>query len=314
MSWTFDAPSGTYRNHALSSNIRMEAIADTQFMKFFQAEPGYGKGKGQGVTITRIGTLPLASRVGELDRLPSGRPAITTKTVNVSQWGFKIPVTEFEKNLTHFNIMDPLQQRLRDQISLTMDVMCAEVFTGNAARGTLGTPIKYVPMSTGQNIDTDGSPTGVSDRNLGVQDLRRIHDLLRGLKVPYYRNGRYVGILSTRAARGIKNDPEYKDWQAPTTSAPFLTGALKDIEGFILYETNHADALADLVGTSTTTGEAVFFGADAGRLVSLMDPEIRMGIPEELGLFRDVGWVADVEGFLPWETASVARVVHVTSN
>lgn len=307
MSWTYDAPSGTYKNHALSTQIRREAIADVQFMKFFRPEPGYGKKKGESVTITRVMQLPLATRVTESERLPSGRPAITTKQVGVSQWGFKIPVTEFEQHLTHFDIMDPFQAALRDQISLTMDKMCADALKL--------TPIKYVPLTTGYNLDTDGSATGVSDRNLQVQDLRRVWDELYGtLKCPTFKNGKYVGILSTQAARGLKNDPEYKDWLAPTTSDPLLSGKLKDIEGFTLYETNHFDAMDNLVGTSTTTGEAIFFGADAGGLVRIMDPEIRAGIPEELGTFREVGWVGTIEAFLVWEQAANARAVHVTSN
>lgn len=306
MSWTFDAPSGTYKNHALSTQIRRQAIADVQFLRFMRPEPGYGKHKGESVTITRILSLPLATRVNETDNLPSGRPAIETKSVSVSQWGFKIPVTEYEKHLTHFDIMDPFQAALRDQISLTMDVMAADALKL--------TPVKYTPLSTGGEFVTDGTADSVSDRNLGVQDLRRIHDELHGdLKAPKFKNGRYIGILSTRAARGLKNDPEYKDWLAPTTSEPLMSGKLKDIEGFSLFETNHTDALDDLIGTSTTTGEAIFFGMDAGGLVRIMDPEIRMGMPEELGLFRDVGWVGTLEAFLVWERPTLARVIHLAS-
>jgi N4-gp56 family major capsid protein len=306
MSWKFDAPTGTYRNFTLSRDIRREAIADAQFMKFMRAEPGYGKQKGESVTITRILQLPLATRVGETDRLPSGRPAIETKQVGVSQWGFKIPMTEFEQNLGAFNLMNPFQQALRDQISLTMDVM--------AATALKLTPVKYVPTSTGGTFSTNGVAGALSDRNLGVQDLRRIYDRLSDdLRVPKYRNGKYVGILSTKAARGIKNDPEYKDWIAPTSSAPLMNGQLKDIENFALFESNHHPALAQLVGSSTTTGEAIFFGADAGGLVRVMDPEIRAGQPEELGTFREVGWVGTLEAFLVWEKASLARAIHVSS-
>lgn len=306
MSWTFDAPSGTYKNHALSTDIRRQAIADAQFMRFLRAEPGYGKGKGESVTITRILSLPLATRVSETDRLPSGRPAIETKQVSVNQWGFKIPMTELEKNLTYFDLMNPFQSALRDQITLTMDKMASDALKL--------TPIKYSPTVAGGTFDTSGVAPAVSTRNLGVQDLRRIHDQLHGqLKVPSYKNGKYVGILSTRAARGLKNDPEYKDWLAPTTSEPLISGRLKDIENFALIETNHFDALADLVGTSNTTGEAIFFGADAAGLVRIMDPEIRAGIPEELGTFREVGWVGTLEAFLVWEKASLARAIHVTS-
>ena len=306
MSWTFDAPSGTYKNHALSNDIRRQAIADTQFMKFARAESGFGKKRGESVTITRILTLPLANRIAETDRIPSGRPAIETKTVSPSYWGFKIPVTEFEKNLTHFDIMNPFQSILREQIALTMDKMVADA--------SQLTPVKYVPTSTGGTFSTNGVAGALSNRNLGVEDLRRLHDRLHGdLKVPKYKNGKYVGILSTRAARGLKNDPEYKDWLAPTTSEPLMSGRLKDVEGFMLIETNHTDALADLVGSSTTTGEAVFFGADALGLVRVFDPEIRAGVPEELGTFQEVGWVGHLDAFLTWEKASLARVIHITS-
>lgn len=306
MAWTFDAPTGTYRNHALSRDLRREAIADAQFMKFLRPEPGYGKQSGESVTITRIMRLPLAGRVGEVDRLPSGRPAIETKQVSVSQWGFKVPVTEFEKNLTHFNIMDPIQSALRDQITQTMDVM--------AATAMKQTPVKYTPTTSGGTFVTNGTVATLSDRNYGVQDLRRIHDYLHGdLKCPTYKNGKYVAIMSTKAARGLKNDPEYKDWIAPTSSEPLMSGRLKDIEGFMILETNHFDALDNTIGTSTTTGEAVFFGADAAGLVRIMDPEIRAGLPEELGTFREVGWVGTLEAFLTWERPSMARIVHGTS-
>ncbi len=308
MAWVWDAPTGTFKNHALSAKIRREAIADVQFMKFLRPEPGYGKHKGESITITRILQLPLAGRVSETDRLPSGRPAIQTKQVTVSQWGFKIPMTQFELDLAHFNMLNPFQAALRDQMSLTMDVMGADALKT--------TPYKYIPTIAGGTFDTDGTPNTNADKNLGISDLRKLWDEMKGvLKVPTFRNGKYIGILSTRAARGLKNDPEYKDWLAHTTSAPLLTGQLPAVvENFALFESNHTDALEDLVGTSTVCGEAVFFGQDAGFTIEAQTPELRAGIPEELGTFREVGWVGTIEAGLTWEVAAQARVIHVTSD
>jgi N4-gp56 family major capsid protein len=305
MTWTFDAPSGTYKDNALSQAIRREALAEVQCMKFVDAEPGFGSGKGQSITITRFLQLPLASRVNEFDRLPSGRPAIQVKSVTVGEWGFKIETTEFEKDLTTFDIMNQFQRMLRDQMSITMDKMCADAMKL--------TPLKYQPKVSGGVLDTGGSPSVTSDKNLDVSDLRRVHDELRKLKVPYFRGGNFVGILSTRAARGIKNDPEYKDWLAPTTAMPFITGQLKDVEGFTLVETNAADSFVDLVGTSVTTGEAIFFGADQAFLAVVNNPELRAGLPEDLGRFREVGWVGALEAGLTWDQAAQARIIHVTS-
>ena len=305
MAWTFDAPSGVYKNHALSARIREAAIADTQFMRFARPESNFGKGRGQSVTITRIFPLSKAQRVAEMDRLPSGRPNIDTLDITVSEWGFKIPMTEFEKNLTHFDLTNQFQRLLRDQIRLTMDDMVATAFKS--------TPIKYVPGTSGATITTNGVPGATANANLSIADLRNIHDYLRGLKVPKYRNGKYVGILSTKAARGIKNDPEYKDWQAPTTSGPLMDGRLRDVEGFMLFETNHDDALDNALGTGAVLGEAVFFGEDAVALATVDEPELRAGIPEDLGRFRDVGWVGTLEAGLVWDLPSYARCIHVTS-
>jgi N4-gp56 family major capsid protein len=295
----------TYKDHALSEKIRREALAEVQFMKFMETEPGYGKGKGQSITITRFLQLPLAGKVNEFDRLPSGRPAIVTKSVQVGEWGFKIEHTEFERDLTYFDIMNQFQRMLRDQMAITMDKMCADAHKL--------TPLKYIPKIAGGVLDTDGTVVDVSDKNLDISDLRRVHDELRKLKVPYFRGGQYIGILSTRAARGIKNDPEYKDWLAPTNPMPFVTGQLKDVEGFNLLETNAADSLADLVGTSVTTGEAVFFGADQAFLAVVRNPELRAGLPDDLGRVREVGWVGTIEAGLTWEQAAQGRVIHVTS-
>lgn len=305
MAWTLDAPAGVYKDHALSSRIREAAIADTQFMRFLRMENGFGRNSGQSITITRIFPLSKADRVAELDRLPSGRPAIDTLDITVSEWGFKIPMTEFERNLTHFDLTNQFQRVLRDQMSLTMDDM--------AASAMKQTPVVYTPQASGGTFSTNGSPAEQADTNMSIADLREIHDELRDLKAPPFRNGRYVGILSTKAARGIKNDPEYKDWEAPSSNAPFRDARLRDVEGFMLIETNHADVLSNSLGSSGVMGEAVFFGADPAVLATIQEPELRAGLPDDLGRHRDVGWVGTIEAGLVWDTADFARVIHVDS-
>jgi len=282
-------------------------MEQTQFMKFLRPEPGYGQRQGQSVTIIRFEQLPLAGRVGEMDKLPSGRPPITTKSITVVPWGYKVPITQFEEKLSPVSIPENVMRGLRDQMARTMDWMAASAFKA--------TPVKFIPAAAGSVFDTDGTPSTLADKNLGVSDLRLIKDyLVKTLKAPPYANGRYVGILSTRAARGIKNDPEYKDWQAPTSAMPFINGQLKTIENIDLFESNHFNAVADLAGSSTVAGEAVFFGNDPAVLAVVENPEIRAGIPQELGTQRDIGWVGILEAGLTWDQASLTRVVHVTSS
>ena len=313
-SWTWDAPTGTYQNHALSAQIREAAVADSQFMRFLTPERGYGKGRGASVTITRMQNLPLAGKVSETDRLPSGTPVVDTISKAVSEWGFKIEGTQFESDLTHFNINDRRQQKLRDQLRLTMDKMAADAFKATRLKVILD-----AVGSGGMTLETVATATtlasGDSDVNLDIGHLRAIHDEMAGnLKIPPFRNGMYVGILSTKPARGIKNDPEYKDWFAPTTSEPFITGRMRNVENFLLIETNHYDALDNTIGVGAVTGEAVFFGADAAFLAVVANPALRVGLTEDLGRFREFGWVGTLEAGNTWgDDANHARVLHATS-
>ena len=307
MSWVFDAPSGVYKNHALSSQIREEVAADVQFPQFLEVEKGFGKGRGAQVTITRILQLAIAGPVGELDNLPTGRAAIQTVSKTVQEWGFAIELTSFEEDLSHFDIRNKQQRMLRDQMSLTMDKMCADALKTTSI-------LAAATSTTALTIETDGLESNQATANLTIAHLRQMHDYFRQtLKCPKFRNNKYIGILSTRAARGIKNDPEFKDWMAPSTSAPMVDGLIRDVEGFQLYESNHDEALDDTIGLAGICGEAIFFGADAGFFATVSDPELRAGLSTDLGRKRQIGWVGTIEAGLTWDVAAQARVIHLTS-
>lgn len=302
--WVWDAPTGVYKNHALSSSIREAAAADALFMKYVSPESGYGKGRGQSVTITRVMQLPLAGRVSESERLPTGRPVVDTKQVTVSEWGFKTELTEFEESLTHFDLRSKFQRMLRDQMRLTLDKMVADALKL--------TPIKmWSTSATAATIVNTGTFGATATNNLNVKFLGQIRDYIYGtLKAPGFKNGMLIGILSTLAARGLKNDADYINWFSPQNADALETGRLKDIEGIALFECNHFNALANAAGASTATGEAIFFGADAGFLATVTDPELRVGISEDLGRFRQIGWYGIIEAGLTWERPAEARVLH----
>lgn len=313
--WNFDAPTGVYKNHALSQKIRMEATRLLQFGRWFEPEPGYGKQKGDNVTITRIRQLAAGSRVTEQDDLPVVQPAIETKSVSVSEWGAKIEGTSLEQLLTYFETNSKYRRMLRDQMARTMDKAAADALKS--------TPVKYIANAASTGVfDTDGTPSTEAANNLSVGHLRQIHDYMsETLGVPRMANGKYIGILSTKAARGIKNDSTYKDWLAPTDPEPFLSGRMKDVEGFALFESNHTEnspggqgALDNTIGASGVGGEAVFFGQDAGFIAEVLTPELRVGVARDLGRKTEGGWYGILEYGLTWEAAATARVVHLSSS
>lgn len=307
MSWVADAPSGVYRNHSLSSKIRDAAVAMSVFAPFVDTEPGFGKGKGGTHTITRVHNLPLASQVGETDELPSGRPLIDTISVSPVEWGYKVKLTDFERQLTHFDITNKIQRALRDQLRLTMDKMYADAFKQ--------TPIKVTSTSaTAISFDTDGTMSNNPTNNMSVAHIGAMRDYLAGdLKCPPFADGSYILIGTTKALRGIKNDDAYRNWFSPTTAKPIMTGEIPSIENVRIIECNHFDALDNAIGGSGVTGEALMFGADAVFDATVQDPEIRRGIATDLGRFTEVGWVGITQAGLVWDAASQARILHWTA-
>ena len=237
----------------------------------------------------------------------AGAPEAGPAKTRLGAWGFKVPVTEFEELLTSFDLSNYIQQMLRDQMSLTMDLM--------ATTALKKTQYTYTCTTSGGVFETNGTASGTATANLAIADLRQIRDQLRKNKAPYFRSGKYVAILSTRAARGLKNDPEYKDWIAPHTDTPLVAGLLQpDIEGFEVYETNNAYSFLDLLGASTVCGDGIFFGADPGYTAIVQNPELRAGLPMELGTFREVGWWGVMDADITWDQPSLSRVIKLASS
>lgn len=311
MSWLNDSPDGVFRDHALSSKIRTEAMEDAIFAQFASIEDGYGRSRGESITITLIDQLPLAARVSDIDNLPSGRPAVSTTQIDVAEWGFAIETTSFERDLTHYDQDNRFQQMLREQMMLTMDKMHADANRLTNIWGVTETA-STLTIETGA---AGGPATLAANSNLTIAHLRTLHDQLKqNQKAPKFANGMYVGVLTTRGARGIKNDPEYKDWIAPTDSSPMIGAArLKDVEGFALFETNHDAALTDVLGTPGIGTEAHFFGQDATTTAVVEDPELRSEAPTDLGRKRKVGWVGTIEAGIVWPTSALGRMIVLRS-
>lgn len=323
--WTWDGATigGAFVNHALSSRIRFSALNRTFFPRFVRPERGFGKMRGQSVTVTRVQQMPRSGRVAETENLPTGDVTIDTVSVTVSDWGVAIPVTEFQRNLTHFNLRNTYQQLLRNNISITMDYGAAEAFKQ--------TVYKFIPTSGGGVFDTDGTPSTTADANLTLDMVRAIKDRAAGtLKIPPMSNGAYVLALSTKAARGIKDDADAATWLAPTSAVAFRRGTvggdtgvptgltpmaqyLGRFEGVDVWELNADGPLVDDPGASTVSGEGLFFGDDAVFMGQVQSPGLRAGLPYDLGRKQDVGWVGTLEFANTWPEASLARTIHITS-
>lgn len=308
--WKFDAPTGTYKNHALSMKLHEAAVENSIFMEHVRPVDGFGKGAGETVTLTRIRnvTEPTSAALDEMMRIPEDEFSLSTKSITVAEFGRAIPYTSLSDDFSEFNIENPIQKKLRDQMRLVLDTKAA--FEFKQAK------IKYVPTGAAtNNITTNGTPGAAATVNMNVAHVEMIRDyMFDTLQVPPLENDDYIGIFRTLGLRGIKSDADWKAWHQYTDPQAKYNGEVGRIEGVRFIESNHARALGK-IGTGSVLGEGVVFGEDAVAMAEAMTPELRAAQPSDFGRSKAVAWYGILEFGIVWDTgnAGEARVVHVAS-
>ena len=309
--WTQDSPSGPYKNHELSELLRDAAIAETKFMQFVKPEAGYGKKKGESITITRVSnlTVPSNGRLVEGQQIPEDALQLTTKSITVSEWGRAVPYTSLSDDLSMFNIENIVQKELVKQMKLVLDNAAAAAF-----KTTL---IKAVPNGIASiSITTNGVPGATASSNLRYYHVEQIRDYMYStLLVPPYEGDEYIGLISTKAKRGLMSDPAWEDWHKYTDPSAKYNGEVGKVENIRFIEVNNSGALNNAIGSGGVLGEGVIFGSDAVAMAVALDPELRAGIPQDFGRSQAVAWYAIADFGLVWDTANAgeAKVVHITS-
>lgn len=305
--WTFDAPTGTYKNFALSSKLWEAAVENSVFMDHITPVAGFGKKMGESVTLVRVRnvTEPLSADLDETVRIPEDEFALSTRQITVKEMGRAIPYTSLSVDLSSFDLENPIQRKLREQMRLVLDTKAALAFRAALLTYTTTT-------ATAFTLTTNGVPSGVATHNLNVAHVEEMRDILFDTyQVPPLENGDYVGIFRTFGIRGLKRDTNWEKWHQYTDPQAKWNGEVGRIEGVRFIETNHANALRKF----TNAGEGVIFGDEGVAMAEAMTPELRAAIPGDFGRSRAVAWYGILEFGLIWDTANAgeAKVIHFSS-
>lgn len=309
--WIFDAPTGTYKQHALSKRLFQAAVAESICMDHVDAITGFGKKQGENVTLTRIRAIaePTSALLEEGVRIPEDTFALSTTSITVAEWGRAVPFTSLAEDLSKDDIENSIQGELRRQMRLTLDTGAATAF--KTAK------IKYVPTGEASaNVATNGTAAVPATANMNMFHVEEIRDLLFDTYFTEPAEGDdYIGIFRTLGIRGIKRDPAWDQWHVYTDPAAKYNGEVGRIENVRFKECNHSNAFSKK-GTSSVLGEGVIFGKDAVAMAEVLTPELRAGIPADFGRAKAVAWYGILNFGIIWDTANAgeAKIVHVTSS
>lgn len=307
--WAFDAPSGVFKQHALSAELYKSAVADAVFLDHVKTVPDFGRKMGENVTLKRVSAItePTTPVLQEGIRIPEDALTLSTKGITVQEIGRSVPFTSFAEDLSSLDLEGTVQSELKRQMTLALDTL--------AASGFKNTKIKYVPTGlSSNNITTNGTAGAAATANLNVFHCEEIRDYLYDTLFAPMVGDSYVGIFRTLGLRGIKRDPDWEEWHKYTDPSVKFNSEVGRLEDIRFIECNHSNALGK-IGTSSVLGEGIVFGTDACAMAEALTPELRAAIPQDFGRQKAVAWYGILAFDVIWDTgnAGQAKSVHVTS-
>ena len=306
LTWTYDMPSGTYKSHTLSNKLRYQALREMVCMPFCKTEPGFGKHKGDTITLTRVDqlSLPTSGQLEETTKIPIDPLTLATTPITVSEWGRGVEYTNLAQDLSKFDPETIIQKVLINQQKMILDNAVA-----TAMRTTYMTAIPASLTSITWEADATATATAYANMNVGLCGI--IRDYFRDtLVIPPYSGNDYIGIGSTKLLRGIKSDPDFLAWrQYIRPEEVLLRSEVGTVENIKWVETNNTTQFSNAKGSGGVLGEGVVFGDDFCVMVEVETPELRAGIPADGGRQKVVYWYGVLAFGLVWPTTGVAGKV-----
>jgi hypothetical protein len=312
--WIYDASSGVYKNHKLAVGIMKAAALNFIFVPFTKKVDGFGKGQGESVTLPYWKPLDVPSSpvLSEMNRIPIDKLEMGTRQITVEEWGRGVQYNNLMKELGALNPKDGAQAQLREQMEACMDNGAASAFKE--------AKVRFAPTSlTGGTMDTDGSFSVAATHNLTKSHMGVMRDYMANdLHVPPFSGRDYIGIFTTKALRGLKDDKSLETWwQYLRKGDVVYSSEVGRVEGIRCVECTNENALSNSVGTSSVLGEGVVFGDQAVARVEAHTPELRAdpNYQGDFGRVKAVAWYGIIKFAIYWDSANdrEARVIYVGS-
>lgn len=314
--WSYDAPTGTFKNHWLSSKLLHVAVEKMKFVPMTEPIKGFGKRMGETVTIPHIKRLsePTSAQLSEDTKIPIDKLEFGTRSLTLVEWGRGVEYTHLLELLSKYDIRNEVQRALVDQMEASMDTAAAGAFTGTDVK------VVFIPTSlTSGQFDTDGTPSTSATHNLTFDHMGVISDYMAGdLHVPFYEADNYVGMFARKALRGLKQDPLWQNINMYLRKGEmFFKGEVGMAENIRCIQVNRENALSNSIGTNNILGQSVVFGAEAVARIEAEAPHLRLdpNYQSDFGRTAAAAWYGVVQFGSFWNTANdgEAKIVRIDS-
>lgn len=301
------SPDGAYfSNDKLSSDLLAKAQPQYRFRQFTTRKNEFGKGEGQTLLFDKVFDVENAGgQIAEGQPIPRTGFKIRQARCTAVPYGNSIPWTEEFENFSEFDVRDPIQSRLIDDMAKTLDKAVEKEFRA--------TKVTYTPLaSDGWSWNmTGGKGTGDS-RKLKLLDVKNIVDALKSgvytnssgtvagtaAPCPAFDGQNFMAVLSTGGCRELMDDNDWDEAARFGDPQRLWDGEVGRMYRTRFVEENH---ILEQGHESNTSAQGYIFGKETVMETRVVPEEIRRGIPGDFGRDRALAWYALLGHKIMWE-------------
>lgn len=289
---------------------RLRAVAQPQFRfrQFLDVKEAIGKNRGDTWLYDKRGNVATQGTIlAETNTIPQTNFIVGQGTGQIVEYANSVPYTGKLEALGQIMIEPAVEQSLRDDMVKTLE----------SAAGAQFVATEFVAVCYQTNsvvITTNATPGTTATADLTGQNIRSMVDFLKKKLVPKFDGQSYICIASTAALSGMFSDTAAGGWVDVSKYTVDFAKNIFNGEIGKYYNTRFVEEtgyFSNSIGSGSTHGQAVLFGADNVYEAVSIPEEIRVKVSVDYGRDQGLAWYF-LGGFkLVWSYAVSPAEQHV---
>jgi len=289
---------------------RLRAVAQPQFRfrQFLDVKEQIGKNRGDTWLYDKRGNVATQGTIlAETNTIPQTNFIVGQGTGQIVEYANSVPYTGKLEALGQIMIEPAVEQSLRDDMVKTLE----------SAAGAQFVATEFVAVCYQTNsvvITTNATPGTTATADLTGQNIRSMVDFLKKKLVPKFDGQSYICIASTAALSGMFSDTAAGGWVDVSKYTVDFAKNIFNGEIGKYYNTRFVEEtgyFSNSIGSGSTHGQAVLFGADNVYEAVSIPEEIRVKVSVDYGRDQGLAWYF-LGGFkLVWSYAVSPAEQHV---
>jgi N4-gp56 family major capsid protein len=274
----------------LTQRLRAQAQPQFRFRQFIDVKEAIGKNRGDTWLFDKRGNVATQGTVlAETNTMPQTNFIVGQGTGVIVEYGNSVPYTGKLEALGQIMIEPAVEQSLRDDMVKALESAAGAQF--------VNTEFIAVMSATASNtnviISTNGTASATASADLTGANVRAVVDFMKKKLIPKFDGQSYICIASTAALSGMFSDTAAGGWVDVSKYTVDFAKNIFNGELGKYYNTRFVEEtgyLSNSIGSGSTHGQAVFFGADSVYEAVSIPEELRVKVSVDYGRDQGLAW------------------------